>query len=337
MRYVDVTDHIIPIRSTKPGIKKEKKEEESGDFNVTDLLNELRGRGEEKRKLDQDRQLFDLPDYEIEYTTSSEDDTLGDSGKFRHLASGDLLLETDIDDPLSHPIKIEGKSNVTNSGTYMDRIHILDTLYNFYNLELEFISLSINDSELFSVLPSCRGTTFQIPEFAIGKYVLVKAQRRIENQLFNTQYEDVPGGVFDPHIGGVQKVQYIAQHKFQNVLSTAVTGPVLVSDALAFTILRALSRGIFRFAVKINIKTSVSIPASATVNFQTFSFNLLPTEEYYSLGENILGSVFKEYSKQAGGRNALLLENFNQNPIPLSEIEFAADLKKDAILAKICK
>ncbi|CDJ59136.1 hypothetical protein, conserved, partial [Eimeria maxima] len=115
-------------------------------------------------------------------------------------------------------------------------------------------SLSVGDTTIFSILPLAEGgvdTPLTIPADLLGKYICVKAHRRVEDQLGGTKLGASEDGAYDQHLGGPRNVRTEAPKAWLPVVSTCIVGPVLLAEETALLILKALARGGFSCAVKL--------------------------------------------------------------------------------------
>ncbi|CDI83214.1 hypothetical protein, conserved, partial [Eimeria acervulina] len=115
-------------------------------------------------------------------------------------------------------------------------------------------SLSVGETTLFSIAPLAEGlsdTPLTIPPDLLGKYICVKAHRRVEDQLARTQFGAAEDGAYDQHVGGPRNIRTEPPKVYVPVVSTCIAGPVLLAEETALLILKALARGGFSCAVKL--------------------------------------------------------------------------------------
>ncbi|PFH31379.1 hypothetical protein BESB_028140 [Besnoitia besnoiti] len=191
----------------------------------------------------------DLPSQETESESSDDEDR----GRYHFEVStrkrGEPLAVTD---PEAHPVMIEGERAVGYELHLKDE-SLFAREFPVFRVEW-FLGLDVNDSDRFSVHFDQEGSLslpYRIPQEAVGKFVMAKAYRNVEDQLQDTQLGGQDAGAYDPHVGGVRHSDYRPPPGVVKVCSTAVVGPVLISDACAYVLQKALSRGGFTCAIKL--------------------------------------------------------------------------------------
>ncbi|CBZ56389.1 conserved hypothetical protein [Neospora caninum Liverpool] len=249
MKHTEAPNHIRPIRE----IGREREKDEGGfegTFEIADLVKKKKPI-EDTEDYKVDVPLKELPVYErSESETSSSDE---DRGQYHFEVS---TLQKDeplsVTDPEAHPVIVEGECAVGKELRVRDQSPLaLD--FPVFRVEW-YLGAHIGDAQCFSVHHSREGSAslpFRVPEEAVGKYILAKAYRNVEDQLHETQLASTKAGVYDPHIGGPRHTDYLPPRGVTRVCSTAVSGPALISDACAYVLLKCLARGAFTCAVKL--------------------------------------------------------------------------------------
>ncbi|KAL8269941.1 hypothetical protein Esti_006129 [Eimeria stiedai] len=246
MGRAEVTDHIKPIREDAPGAKEELESYE-GIMDFAAKLKEAKKREEEPLDL----RVMDLPEIEAESVSESEEETIEDRGVYHRDVSAEVE-PTSVLSETAHPVAVEGECAISCTLRFRD-----ESPYSreFPVHRIEWVeSLSIGDSSVLSIVPLAAGspdTILVIPADLLGKFVAVKAYRRVEDQFERTKFGDAESGTYDPHIAGARTAKTQAPKQFVTVVSTAIVGPVLLADDAATLILKALARGGFSCAVKL--------------------------------------------------------------------------------------
>ncbi|KAL8434897.1 hypothetical protein Efla_000708 [Eimeria flavescens] len=299
MGRAEVVDHIKPIREAAPGVKEEIESYEG----IMDLAAQLK---EKKKKREEliDLRVMELPEIEAKSVSESEEEeTIEERGIYHKVVSADLE-PTSIMSETAHPVSIEGECAVSCILKFRD-----DSPFSreFPVHKIEWVeSLSIGDSSIFSIAPLESGssdTVIVIPADLLGKFIAVKAHRRVEDQFERTKLGDTQSGMYDPHIGGARTAKTQAPKQYVTVVSTAISGPVLLAEDTATLILKALTRGGFSCAVKLRdvldsadravplekdpvkaAKAKNKIPATLLVDGGTFELRYL--KSYIALDED---------------------------------------------------
>ncbi|KAL8449290.1 hypothetical protein Emag_003674 [Eimeria magna] len=278
MGRAEVTDHIKPIREAAPGVKEELESYE-GIMDLAAKLKEAKKREEEPLDL----RVMDLPEIEAESVSESEEETIEDRGVYhRDVSAG--VEPTSVLSETAHPVAIDGECAVSCSLRFRDEspysrefpVHRIEwfSTSSISSICLDALgatgipffashvlwkrrrvdSLSIGDSTILSIVPLAAGspdTILVIPADLLGKFVAVKAYRRVEDQFERTKFGDAESGTYDPHVAGARTAKTQAPKQFVTVVSTAIVGPVLLAEDAATLILKALARGGFSCAVKL--------------------------------------------------------------------------------------
>ncbi|PHJ24195.1 hypothetical protein CSUI_001954 [Cystoisospora suis] len=248
MKHTDAPNHIRPIREAA----KEKAKKDDG-FEGTF---EIQGLGVKKKKREEEfkveGKLVDLPDYHVSESESSGSDD-EDRGVYHHEVSSKRKDNSlPITDPEAHPVIIEGECVVGKELRIVDKSSF-SREFPITRIEW-YLGSEINNHNYF--LPHCSkeggsSTSFTVPPDALGRFILAKVYRNVEDQLHDTQYSDEKAGVFDPHIGGTRHTDYRPPPKIVKVCTSAIAGPALMADSWAYVCLKALSRGAFSCAIKL--------------------------------------------------------------------------------------
>ncbi|KAL8431503.1 hypothetical protein ACSSS7_005212 [Eimeria intestinalis] len=234
MGRVEVIDHIKPIRESAPGVKEELESYE-GIMDLAAKLKEAKKKEEEPLEL----RVMDLPEVEAESVSeSSEEETLEDRGVYhRDVSAG--VEPTSVLSETAHPVAVEGECAISCTLRFRDESQ--------YSREFPVHRIEC-------IVPLAAGspdTILVIPADLLGKFVAVKAYRRVEDQFERTKFGDAESGTYDPHVAGARTAKTQAPKQFVTVVSTAIVGPVLLAEDAATLILKALARGGFSCAVKL--------------------------------------------------------------------------------------
>ncbi|KAL8447305.1 hypothetical protein Emed_004516 [Eimeria media] len=246
MGRAEVTDHIKPIREAAPGVKEELESYE-GIMDLAAKLKEAKKREEEPIDL----RVMDLPEIEAESVSESEEESIEDRGVYHRDVSAEVE-PTSVLSETAHPVAVDGECAVSCRLRFRD-----ESPYSreFPVHRIEWVdSLSIGDSTILSIVPLAAGspdTILLIPADLLGKFIAVKAYRRVEDQFERTKFGDAESGTYDPHVAGARTAKTQAPKQFVTVVSTAIVGPVLLAEDAATLILKALARGGFSCAVKL--------------------------------------------------------------------------------------
>lgn len=322
---LEIKDHIRPILDVDEELKKiELDTGIEGVLDASKLLDELnkkKGNGSDDSD-DRDNDLMDFPDYgngsDFNSDSDDDDDDVDDRGIYHHEVKNEKATEFSIFEGESHPISIRGDACVAETLTFKDAS---DWGHQFPVHKVQwFLGTEIGNEVSFGAFPKGETSAFVVPAEAVGRYIQVVATRRVEDHLKRRYVADVEGGVYDPHVQLAKHADIGIEKKYVDVHSTAIVGPVLISDGWSFTVMRALAEGEFRCAVKLRdeiIKADNAeysddenaylhfrqqryktggvlqrVPAALTINFSDVKFEYVLTKKNrHGLGKSTLFSL----------------------------------------------
>eukprot|EP01068_Selenidium_serpulae_P013319 Selendium_serpulae@DN5953_c1_g2_i1.p1 len=236
---VDVTDTIKPI-FVEEAEERRKEEEPVGQV---EIIQDVISKYKPKRESSEEALSFDEP-----LSSSSASDSEGDFDRGVFHKEADLAdKEQSIFDPTAHVISVEGEVSAGSALKFKD-LSVWKHTYPVHQISW-FLGSELGLQDRFTPLPVGEGRRFVVPESAVGRYIQVKAVRRIEDQLKRTALRDVDGGVFDPHVKAARHLNKGQSATYKDVTSMVVAGPVLIADSSAHMVLQSLSRGGFDCAV----------------------------------------------------------------------------------------
>lgn len=241
MKYYFVADTIKPIKiGDEIHIVKSK---EQDTLKLTEMLESLKPKKEKEETED-----VILPEYEKYEMVEEKEPERINYGVFLHAVNiidyneTKLLKDgclTNCIDKRIHTISIKGSPYIKETLEFEDLSPYKD-IYPVYKIEW-FLSLEINDSQIYEIIPIQKGKKCIIPYEALGKYIFCKAYRRIyANAPFYQTDELVENhkkSVFDPHTLCAKPFKLKNTPEYSEVYSINNKGPVLIPLDLALQIL----------------------------------------------------------------------------------------------------
>ncbi|XP_053992980.1 uncharacterized protein LOC128884028 isoform X2 [Hylaeus volcanicus] len=256
LKYANITDAIRPIYEAEASqVTNDAKDVTFMNASVNDILKELLNTSKEN-ETDDDKNLrdFDSMEREIseEKSTSDSDECVEDRGMY-HYEQKNEQESVSIISSMAHPIFVQGDCCIGESLKVRDGSPWAQQ-YPIFSVSW-FVGMEIANSILFSIKPDNTGWTLAIQPEMFGKYLQVKAYRRVEDQRANWSNTNEEKGVYDPHVGHVKMIQTGIEKHLVDVLSSTTIGPVLISDEMAYNVLRSLNEGHMKCLMELNEKS----------------------------------------------------------------------------------